>query len=194
MAMFGTHLLSGAVFGGLYGCTGILCGFSLPSCVLSAGLLAVASLIPDLDTRSTVYKEVSLVLGICSALFVALYFKGKSAETAFLCGLGAYFVVRYGLCGIVLGFAKHRGMMHSVIAAAIFSLLAYLLLTGTQSVRAYEGLAVFLGYILHLLVDEAAGFGRESFGSAFKFFGNSFILNVILTISLMVLVLLVAFH
>lgn len=191
--MFGAHLLTGAMLGSLYGGIGLLYGFSLSSSVLSAGLLATASLLPDLDTKSTIYKEVSLVLGICSALLVVLYCKDRSAETAFLFGLCAYFAIRYVFCGVLLKFAKHRGTMHSVIVAVVLSLLAFLMLTGTQNVRAYESLAVFIGYITHLLVDELAGFGKESFGSAFKFFGSTLILNVGLLISLAILMFLIVF-
>lgn len=194
MAMFGAHLLVGTVCGGLYGCVGLLCGFSLPSCLLSAWLVAVASLLPDLDTKSIINKELSLFLGVCAAILAALYLKGRSVETAFLCGLAAYAVVRYVVCGVLLRFARHRGALHSVMAAAVLSFVVYLALSGGRNVRAFEGFAIFLGYIGHLLVDEVTSFGKESFGSALKLFGDTFIVNVVLTISLVVLVVLAAFH
>ena len=82
----------------------------------------------------------------------------------------------------------HRGMWHSLPAAAIAGLAAYLVMPcESDGIRAYKALGVVVGFLVHLILDEIwaveVGVGRlrtkKSFGTALKFLGSNPTANVV---------------
>jgi putative flippase GtrA len=88
-----------------------------------------------------------------------------------------YLAVRFGIAGIFQRYTVHRGMWHSLPAAAIAGLLTFLIVSGTTlEIRLFKTAAVVLGFLIHLLLDEFWSFemrrGRlrikRSLGTALK--------------------------
>jgi membrane-bound metal-dependent hydrolase YbcI (DUF457 family) len=92
-----------------------------------------------------------------------------------------YLIVRFGVADIFKRYTVHRGMWHSIPAAAICGLLAFLIASGPDlEVRLYKSAAVVLGFMVHLALDEIWSLemrgGRfrikKSFGTAIKFWST----------------------
>jgi len=93
-----------------------------------------------------------------------------------------YLFMRFVVVGIFKKYTVHRGMWHSLPAAASAGLLAYLVIPcPSEAIRVYKSAAVSLGFMTHLIMDEIWSIqmrhGRtrlkKSFGTALKFFSNN---------------------
>ena len=90
----------------------------------------------------------------------------------------AYFLIRYGGHNIFHAIAQHRGIFHSILAAAFFACLTavvYRYLLGRhEGVAWLAGGFMFIGYLVHLLLDEIYSVDvmdtriKASFGTAVK--------------------------
>ena len=182
MANFQKHLTTSAVLGAAYGTVGhVHFGFPLPSCMLSAGLCTIAGLLPDLDSDNGVILRESLALtaAVTPMLMLdRLRELGLPQETIVLCSGLIYIVIRFGFGELIKRFTVHRGMWHSIPAAAIASLIIYYLCACPDvNNRLFKAGAVFTGFLWHLILDEIFAFettmGRlrvkKSFGTALKF-------------------------
>ena len=98
-----------------------------------------------------------------------------------------YVVIRFGALEFFKRFTVHRGMWHSLPAAASAGLIAYLVMpSASNAERAYKAVGVLVGFLVHLILDEiwSIEFGvaklriKKSFGTAMKFFGNNPTSNV----------------
>ena len=94
-----------------------------------------------------------------------------------------YIALRFVVAEFFKRYTVHRGMWHSIPAAAVAGLIAYLIMpSNEEDIRIYKTLAVVLGFMVHLILDElwAINFrgGRfrfkKSFGTALKFAGPKF--------------------
>jgi hypothetical protein len=200
--MFKTHLVAGVAAGTVYGGLG-LCKFPPEICLISAGVCALSSLLPDLDTKSKIFREVAIFAGVCAALLMSAIISNRSSSlsfpknpytTSFVIGVISYVVVRFLLCGVLLKLTVHRGTLHSILMALILAEITYMLFIGPKDVRAYIGYAFFLGYILHLGLDEWGSLGKKPYGTAFKLWGPNLIINGILTIFAVFLTILVVYN
>jgi len=107
------------------------------------------------------------------------------SETVVLAGAMVYLLVRFGLGEILKRYTVHRGMFHSLPAAAIVGELAFLLASGSTELRIYKAGGVALGYLIHLVLDELYSIqwsrGRlrlkSSFGTAVKLVSRSWWAN-----------------
>ena len=101
---------------------------------------------------------------------------------------------RFGFGAIFRKFTKHRGMWHSIPAAAAAGMITYLIcLSPGHETRLLKAWSVVLGFLLHLLLDEIYSvdlMGRrlkKSSGTALKFFGNEYGANFLSYAGLIVL-------
>ena len=168
-----------AVWGGLQ--------YDLPitTCALAGGLCAIGGIMPDLDSDSGVPARETI--GFAAAVIPMLIFNklqvyGLSIEQMVLFGAPLYLLLRFGLGTIFKSANVHRGMFHSIPAAAIAGLIGYLVCdSGVHLVHNYKGFAVALGYLVHLVLDEiwsvdvrsGAPHLKSSFGTAMKLFGQN---------------------
>ena len=93
-----------------------------------------------------------------------------------------YLFIRFGLAKILTRFTVHRGMFHSLPACLIAGELAFLI-SGHENPwqRYFNGGAVMLGFMSHLVLDEIWSLDfrggrlrfKSSFGTAMKFWGDS---------------------
>jgi len=202
MADFKTHITTSSVIGAGYGAAGyLLLDAPLPTCVLSAGLCGLAGMLPDLDsdTGVPVRETMSLAAAVVPMLMIDRFESlGWSHETIVLAGGILYFGVRFGVASLVKRYTVHRGMWHSLPAAAIFGLLAYLICScDDMTLRLFKTFAVVLGFMVHLILDELWSIDlkrfrvKKSFGTAIKLWGNKRWGNFSVYAKLALLVLLV---
>ena len=102
----------------------------LSSCLVAGGLCSLAGMLPDLDSDSGVpVREVTaLTAALVPALMIPRFEQlGMDREQFVLATAIVYLAVRFGLGGLFKGYTVHRGMWHSLPAAAIAGLVTFLL-------------------------------------------------------------------
>ena len=186
MANFKTHISTSTALGIGYG-VGAFFVWEVPAahCVLAAGLCSIAGMLPDLDSdsgipvRETLCFLSVLIPALMIPRFLAL---GMDAEQIALAAAGIYVGVRFGAGAIFKKFTKHRGMWHSIPAAAIAGLVTFeVCLCPEIGIRLFKAWAVVMGFLSHLILDEIYAvdlYGKKirvkkSFGTALKFFSKS---------------------
>jgi membrane-bound metal-dependent hydrolase YbcI (DUF457 family) len=184
MADFKTHISTSTVVGIGYGALGHACGMTLATSMLAGGLCSVAGMLPDLDSDTGVPLRESIAFGaaiVPMMLIDRLQHMGLSNEAIVLAGGLIYLIVRFGVSDIFKKYTVHRGMWHSIPAAATCGLLTFLIASGPDlEVRLFKSIAVVLGFMIHLLLDELWSFERKgvgirvkkSFGTAMKFWSR----------------------
>ena len=177
-------------------------GMPPSTCILAGGLCAVAGLLPDLDSGPGESLDESV--GFAAALIPLLLIHrleqaGLPIETIIMAGAAIYLTIRYGLAWALGKYAVHRGMLHSLPAAAVAGQIAFLAFGAEDPLRRYFiASSVFLGFLTHLVLDEVwsvkqGHFGpkfKTSFGTALKFYGSeawSNLLAYVLVVALGVL-------
>jgi membrane-bound metal-dependent hydrolase YbcI (DUF457 family) len=184
MAGFRTHITFSTVLGAGYGAAAyFLYDMPWPSCVLAGGLCGVSGMLPDLDSGPgrPLHESMAFAAAVVPVMLIHhLQRMGLSNEIIILVFAGLYLLIRFGGEALLKLFTEHRGMFHSLPAAAVFGEIAYLLASGDNTLRLYKAGAVVLGYMSHLILDEVYSFewshGRlhlkNSFGTALKIFGR----------------------
>lgn len=184
MAGFKTHVTVSTLVGVGYGAAAYaLYDVPLPTCIMAGGLCGVSGMLPDIDSGPGVPLRESLAFGaavVSTMLVDRLQQFNIPMETILLVAAGAYLLVRFGMGFLLERLTEHRGMLHSLPAAAIAGELAFLLATGTFEMRCYKAGAVALGYLVHLVLDEIYSFDlrhglprvKKSSGTALKLFGR----------------------
>lgn len=205
MADFKTHITISTVLGVGYGATAYL-AFEVPlsSSMLAAGLCSISGMLPDLDSDSgvPVRETMSLAAAVVPMLMIDRFVHlGLSHESIVLAGGLIYIGIRFGVSEIFKRFSVHRGMWHSLPAAVIVGLLAFLICSCEHmGIRLFRSGAVVLGFVSHLMLDEiwsidfSGGIPRlkKSFGTALKLWGKSRWGNVS-TYAKLVVLLIIAF-
>ena len=174
-------------------------GMSLESGLLAGGLCAVSGMLPDLDSDSGIpLRETSMFAAAIVPILMLDRFRDMnlSHESMALAAMLIYLGIRFIVVEFFKRFTVHRGMWHSIPAAICAGLLAYLVMPcPSESIRVYKSVAVTLGFMVHLILDEiwalTFGIGRvhtkKSFGSALKLFGNNTLANTFVYVQLFAL-------
>lgn len=185
VAGFRTHITTSTAVGIGYGAIGYYF-FDLPveSCVIATCLCSVAGMLPDLDSDSgiPVRETLNFVAAVVPLLLLQrLADLQLPHDQMVLIGLGAYVLVRYGMGGLFRRYTVHRGMWHSIPAAVIAGLLAFLLVISADvQIRLFKAWAVVVGYLTHLILDEVYSVDisgvtvrlKKSSGTALKLWGD----------------------
>ena len=191
MANFRTHITTSTVLGVGYGAAGLVYGAPLTTCLLGGGLCSVAGMLPDLDSDSSVAARETIAFTAAVAPVLMLHrFQemGMDVEAIAVAAGWIYLFIRFVVGTIFKRYTVHRGMWHSIPAAAIVGLLAYLLCScENEGLRLYKVGAAVLGFMSHLVLDELWSINlrgprirfKRSFGTAMKFWNpNSWWSNV----------------
>ncbi|MEM1068003.1 MAG: metal-dependent hydrolase [Planctomycetota bacterium] len=190
MADFKSHITGSTIVGVGYGYWGVTSqDMSIESGMLAAGLCAVSGMLPDLDSDSGIpLRETSMFVAAIAPMLMIDRFRdlGLSHEAMALAAMLVYVGIRFVAIEFFKRYTVHRGMWHSIPAALSAGLLAYLVMPCySESIRVYKSLAVVLGFMTHLVMDEiwsidlSRGFRlKSSFGTALKFFGGNALANV----------------
>ena len=165
-------------------------GMSLESGLLAGGLCSVSGMLPDLDSDSGIpLRETSLFIAAIAPMLMIDRWRdmGLSHESMALAAMLIYIAIRFVAVEFFRRYTVHRGMWHSIPAAFVAGMIAYLVMPcPSEGIRVYKSLAVFVGFMTHLILDEiwsldfsSGGFRvKKSFGTALKFFGNNWLANV----------------
>ena len=178
MADFKTHITTSTVVGVGFGALGYSQGMPLESCILAGGLCSVAGILPDLDSDSGIpYREsVAFVSAFVPLLLIQRFqHLGWARETIVLAAALIYIAIRFGVAEVFRRYTVHRGMWHSLPAAASVALLTFLI-TEDQNLllRAFWAGAALTGFVTHLVLDEIYSVDfrgvrlKKSFGTALK--------------------------
>lgn len=181
MANFNTHLAVASVGSGLCA-TVALAGNAAPNSYLLTLTLAgtLGGILPDIDLDEAIPSQMLFAaLGVVLA-FITLFTLSRHYSIAelWIVWIGVYLGVRYGLQRIFMHRTRHRGIFHSLLAGAFFMAAAAVIFDrffGEPAALAWlTGLFVFIGYIIHLALDEIYSVDikgakmKKSFGTALK--------------------------
>ncbi len=181
MADFRTHISVSTLTGIAYGGAGYSAGIPLSTCLVAAGLCSISGMLPDLDSESSIpVREImSLVAAVVPALMIPRFEQfGLNTEQMVLVAGAMYLAIRFGVSEVFKSHTVHRGMWHSIPAAVIAGLLAFLIVSGTEiRIRLFKSAAVVIGFLVHLVLDEMWSLDvrhgrlrvKRSFGTALKF-------------------------
>ncbi len=148
-------------------------------------LTTMSGLLPDLDHPIGVeLKGLTGVLGTITALVVWHRLGRFEPDLPFELHLWAvviaYVVVRYGVRSTLAKLMVHRGISHSLPTCAVWGTLTYLYYPSSYHIiRVWMALAVTLGFLSHLVLDEMFSVDlnnqriKTSFGTALKFWAPS---------------------
>ncbi|MFA5986972.1 MAG: metal-dependent hydrolase [Parcubacteria group bacterium] len=193
MANFKTHVGWGVIIG--VSMVVVASVYSLISGWTPLTLIFVAiligSLLPDMDLDEGVPFQILFgFLGVASAgyVFYDLYGGGQRDVLILALTAGATFIgVRFVIGEIFMRFTDHRGIWHSVPAVAFVGLATVRMMQycdpqGDGIMHMYSSIALSIGYLGHLVLDEVyasvnlAGHSllpKRSLGSALKFYSRS---------------------
>jgi len=161
------------------------------TCALGAGLCAVAGMMPDLDSGPGIplRESVAFAAAVVPIMMIhRLQHAGLPLEAIILCGAAMYLAIRFGMAWVLKNYSIHRGMFHSLPAAAIAGQITFLAFAAEEPLRRYFVCsAVLVGFLTHLILDEIWSvklgmFGpkfKKSFGTALKFAGPTMWPNVL---------------
>ncbi|MGE0610007.1 MAG: metal-dependent hydrolase [Pirellulales bacterium] len=190
MAGFRMHISTSTVLGiGYGGAAFSLYGVPAPTATLAGGLCAVSGMLPDLDSGPGVplRESVAFAAAVVPMLLVnRMEAMQWSSESMVLAGAGVYLAIRFGLSRLLKWYTVHRGMFHSLPAAAIAGELGYLLASGDTPMRLFKAGGVVIGFMSHLILDEIYSvelkYGvptvKKSFGTAIKLFDDKLWPNI----------------
>ncbi len=187
MANYATHIAAGTVI------SGALATLTLAADVISEESLVavtlagvVGSILPDIDLRDSrasriLFSGIGAFASFCVLFLAAAHY---SIAELWIIWLGSLILVRYGFHAVFHRVSVHRGVWHSLLAGAFCgvstSILYHYVLGLHEGVAWLGGLFMFIGYIVHLVLDEMYSVDfmgqrlKASFGTALKFFDRRY--------------------
>lgn len=185
MADFKTHMTVSTATGVALAFAGKQAGMHWTTCIVAGGLCSVSGMLPDLDSDSgrPLREATTLGAAVVPMLMVERFQKLQLDHEEMVLAAGlVYVLIRFFLAEIFRRYTVHRGMWHSLPAAMIVGMFAFLVMsTEDISVRLFKTSAVVIGFMSHLILDEiwSVDFRRgqykfkQSFGTALKLWGNN---------------------
>ena len=183
MPGYRTHITASSVCGAVLGAAAWRFGdISAVSSVFAGSLCAIGGLIPDIDSKTSqsFRRCLAILAGFSSLLLVSrLRDFPLDAEAVAIIGGGNFVLVWFFIGRLIQKLTVHRGMCHSIPMAIISGEIIFLLSSGSLFERNFNGMAIFLGVMIHLTLDEfysvetgaksVSGVRlKKSFGSALK--------------------------
>lgn len=183
MANFRTHF--GVALGG--GALVAYAGWQASLWSLNEGwplavLTAFGGILPDIDSdHSHAIRLIFTLLAILAVVAGALWLQSRLAPGPLVVACGGLYVgVRYLAGAIFKRCTVHRGVWHSLLASLLCGMgtaaMSFHLLAQPAPMAWAQGMALSLGAVIHLLLDELYSVDlvgsrlKRSFGTAFKLF------------------------
>ena len=202
MASFAQHVntavvISGIAIAPLYGSS--LIDINQALTLLFFGL--IGGILPDIDLENSRPIQItSSILSIFIPLLAILtLLESLSISKMLFIWILSSVLLHFFIFKILLNLTVHRGVIHTVpmgiVFAQILIIIFHHLLNFTELFSFLCGLFLFMGFIIHLLLDELVSlnaFGmsfKKSLGSAFKFYDKN---NIIGTIFLYICIIVMA--
>jgi len=149
----------------------------------------IAGLLPDLDHSETIQNYIlfNIIWTITVSLIFMMLFENYVWYKVFFIMLIAFFFIVYVLRYIYNEIVVHRWMFHSIPTALLFSIVTINIFHSIFWVLFEKSLMiwlfVFIGYILHLVLDEIYSVDlfnvrlKRSFWTALKFYSKKYVLS-----------------
>ncbi len=183
MANFSTHIAVGTLVSGMLATLTLAADVVAPEnlvAVTAAGVLG--SILPDIDLKDSRPSR-ALFSGLAAFFgFAALFSFAEQLSIAELWILTAatFIGVRYVAHGIFHRMSYHRGIYHSILAGVFFAFVTAVIYSSMlgrpEGVAWLAGGFMFIGYMVHLTLDELYSVDvmdtriKASFGTALKLF------------------------
>ena len=182
MANFPTHIGVGTVVSGALATVTLATDVVAPRDLVAVTLAGVlGSVLPDIDLKDSRPSR-AMFAGLAIFFSFAVLFSVESrysiAEMLIL-WLGTLFLVRFVAGNVFHRFSYHRGIWHSLLAAAFSSFFTaavfYWMLGRDESASWFAALFMMVGFLTHLILDEIYSVDvmdtriKASFGTALKF-------------------------
>ncbi len=193
MANFKVHLTTATVAGGLGALSLFVAGTIDNQGVLICLTAAIiGGLLPDIDADNSTPLHIAFTFFATLFSFLILFSQGEwlSVVELIILWLLAYLFFKLVVFELFIRTTVHRGIFHSLPAAVFFSFLTAIffhrLFDFQPSVAWLPALFVFLGFFVHLLLDELYSlnfFGggiKHSFGSAMKLYSSNFLATALI--------------
>jgi hypothetical protein len=186
LAAFRAHLSTGLALSGAAATTTLATGLATPrQTLLYLTLGGLGALLPDLDADGSAPTRIGLAAASLGIAFLTMFLLAgvyDSLAELVVVWVATYLAARAALFGVLTRVTVHRGMLHSLPAAACFGLATVAAAhhgLGADPATAWgAGTFVAGGYLWHLLLDELSAvnlFGarsRRSLGSALKLWSS----------------------
>lgn len=181
MANFTTHIASGILVSGALSTLAIATSVATPGELMTlVGAGALGAVLPDIDLQQSRASQ-AMFSGLAIFFAFAMLFKlalNLSIIEMLIIWIATYVAVRYLGHNAFHKIAVHRGIFHSIVAAVFFGFataIVYRQVFQTTPLIAWMGgIFMFVGYIVHLVLDEIYSVDvynervKSSFGSALK--------------------------
>jgi hypothetical protein len=194
VAGFKAHFSTAAVVGGVVATSLLSAGLiDSDALLLCFGAALLGGLLPDIDSDSSTILTVSFsIFALIFSFLVQFSLVGKlSTLELLLVWLGAFIFFKLVLFELFIRLTVHRGIFHS-IPAAFLSLFFFTLIlknfTNLPNPTIWlVSSFIFLGFIIHLLLDELTSLNllsgngvKQSFGTALKLFSSNLPITALL--------------
>lgn len=185
MANFTTHIGVGTIASGMLATLTLAADVVAPENLVAVTMVGVlGSVLPDIDLKDSRPGR-AMFSGLAVFFSFAVLFllaEKLSIAELWIVWLATFFGVRYGAHAIFHRMSYHRGIYHSVLAAlffAFFTAVVFKYLLGRHDGVAWLAAAfMFIGYMIHLLLDEIYSVDvmdtriKRSFGTAIKLYDS----------------------
>ncbi|MEZ5537932.1 MAG: metal-dependent hydrolase [Thiolinea sp.] len=181
MANFNTHITYAAAGSGLLSVLCLQIGLvDQRNALLLALVGSIGGILPDIDLQRSypsriLFSMMGLFLGFMMVFSLETRF---SILGLWLVGIGSFLLVRFPVWYIFHHYTSHRGSTHSIVAALLCAFTATAVsfhILGKDDLTSWlVGSFLFLGFILHLILDEVYSVDfsnrriKRSFGTALK--------------------------
>lgn len=183
MANFTTHIGAGTVASGMLATLTLAADVVAPENLVAVTLAGVlGSVLPDIDLKDSRAGR-AMFAGLAAFFSFAVLFtfaERFSIAELWVISLGTFVFFRYVVHAIFHRMSYHRGIYHSVLAGLFFAFLTAIvyryLLGRHEGVAWLAGGFMFMGYMVHLVLDEIYSVDvmgtriKRSFGTALKFY------------------------
>ncbi len=183
MANFATHIGVGTVASGMLATLTLAADVVAPENLVAVTLAGVlGSVLPDIDLKDSRAGR-AMFAGLAAFFSFAVLFtfaEKFSIAELWLISIGTFLFFRYVVHAIFHRMSYHRGIYHSVLAGLFFAFLTaiiyYYILGRHEGVCWLAGGFMFIGYMVHLVLDEIYSVDvlgtrvKRSFGTAVKFY------------------------
>jgi len=181
MANFKTHITVAAALSGCLATGFLEVGIATPKDVwLYFALGTLGGILPDIDADNSIPGRILFSFFAMVLAFLTLFSRANiySIMELSILWMVTYVVVRYIIFQMFARLTVHRGIFHSILAAVFFYFLitdiSYYLFSLNALNAWVAGLFVFIGYLIHLILDEMYSVDligtkiKKSFGTALK--------------------------
>ena len=186
MANFKEHVTVGTVIGGLAATSLLVAGQADPhEVILYLSAAIIGAVLPDIDADNSTPLHIAFSFFAILLAFFVLFRHATllSVVELLILWLVVFLFFKLGVFALFIRTTIHRGVFHSLPAAVLFGFVTTIMMAQlfqfSDKVAWLTGGFVFLGSIVHLLLDElfslnlfGQGGVKHSLGSAFKLYSS----------------------